>query len=79
MRPGSVEGVHIRIEHALKLPLIHDEQVIEALPSHTAQKPLTDAALRNTMRCIAPSQRKTPTITLLGGKQKGAWCAAQMA
>ncbi len=42
MRPGSVEEVHIRIEHALELLLLQDEQVIEAFAPHTAQEALTD-------------------------------------
>jgi hypothetical protein len=42
MRPGSVEVPHISVEHALELPLMEDEQVIEALPSHTAQETLTE-------------------------------------
>ncbi len=37
-----VEVVHIRLEDAVELPLLQDEQVIEALTPHTAQKPLTD-------------------------------------
>src|SRR5262249_48083670 len=42
MRPGSVEVVDIGIEHALELLLMEDEQMIEALTSHTAQEALTD-------------------------------------
>src|SRR6266567_798313 len=42
MRSGSVEIVHIRIEHAVELFLMQDEQMIKALTSHTAQEPLTD-------------------------------------
>ena len=41
MRPGPVEVVHIRIEHALELLLMQDEQMIEALTPYTAQEPLT--------------------------------------
>jgi hypothetical protein len=42
MRSGSVEIVHIRVEHAVELFLMQDEQMIKALTSHTAQEPLTD-------------------------------------
>ena len=42
MRPGSVEVVHICIEHAVELPLMQDQQVIEALTPDTAQEALTD-------------------------------------
>jgi len=42
MRPGSVEGVPIRVEHALELLLMQDEQMIEALTPYTAEEPLTD-------------------------------------
>ena len=42
MRSGSVEVPHICVEHALELLLMHDEQMIEALTSHTAQEALTD-------------------------------------
>ena len=42
MRPGSVEVVHIRVEHAVELLLMEDEQMIEALTSYTSQEPLTD-------------------------------------
>ncbi len=42
MRPGSVEVAHIRVEHPVELFLMQDEQMIEALTSHTAQEPLTD-------------------------------------
>jgi hypothetical protein len=41
MRSGSVEIVHIRVEHAVELFLMQDEQMIKALTSHTAQEPLT--------------------------------------
>ena len=42
MRPGSVEVVHIRVEHAVELLLMQDEQMIEALTPYTAEEPLTD-------------------------------------
>ena len=35
MRPCLVEVGHIRIEHALELPLMQDQQVIEAFLPHT--------------------------------------------
>jgi len=38
MRPGSVEVVHIHVEHALELLLLEDEQMIEALAPDTAQE-----------------------------------------
>jgi hypothetical protein len=37
-----VEVGHIGIEHALELLLLQDEQMIEALTSHTAQEAFTD-------------------------------------
>ena len=40
--PGSVEGVDIRIEYPLKLPLVQDELVIKTLATHTPEKTLTD-------------------------------------
>ena len=42
MRPGSVEVVRIRVEHAVELLLMEDEQMIEALTPDTSQEPLTD-------------------------------------
>ena len=42
MRPGSVEVGHIGIEHALELPLLQDQQVIQAFLSHTSQEAFTD-------------------------------------
>src|SRR5215469_11452647 len=42
MRPYLVEIGHIGMEHTVELPLLQDEQVIEALASHTAQEALTD-------------------------------------
>jgi hypothetical protein len=42
MRPGSIEVVHVCVEHAVELLLMHDEQMIEALTSHTAEEALTD-------------------------------------
>src|SRR5712692_3088757 len=42
MRPGSVEVVHIRVEHPVELLLMQDEQMIEALTPYTAEEPLTD-------------------------------------
>jgi hypothetical protein len=42
MRPGSVEVVYICVEHAVELPLLQDEQMIEALTPYTPEKPLTD-------------------------------------
>ncbi len=42
MRPGSVEEVHVRLEHAVELLLVQDEQMIEALTPYTAEEPLTD-------------------------------------
>jgi hypothetical protein len=43
MRPGSVEVVHIRVEHAVELLLMQDEQMIEALTPYTAEESLTDS------------------------------------
>jgi hypothetical protein len=42
LRPGSVEGVSIGSQDPLELLLLQDEQVIEALATHTAQEALTD-------------------------------------
>jgi hypothetical protein len=42
MRPGSVEGVHIRVEHTVELLLIQDQEMIEALTPYTAEESLTD-------------------------------------
>lgn len=42
MRSGSVEVVYIGTEDALELPLIQDQQVIEALTPDTAEEALTD-------------------------------------
>jgi len=42
MRPGSVEVVPIRVEHALELLLMQDEQMIEAFTPYTAEESLTD-------------------------------------
>ena len=42
MRPGTIEVVHIRVEHPVELLLMEDEQMIEALTSYTSQEPLTD-------------------------------------
>ena len=41
MRPGSVEVVHIRVEHAVELLLMQDEQMIEALTPYSAEEALT--------------------------------------
>lgn len=42
MRPCPVEVVYIRIEHALELPLMKDQQVIDAFLPHTSQEALAD-------------------------------------
>src|SRR5260221_4364626 len=42
MRPGLVEVVHKRVEHLVELLIMEDNQMIEALPSHTAQEAFTD-------------------------------------
>ena len=42
MRPGSVEVVHIRVEHAVELLLMQDQEMIEALTPYTAEESLTD-------------------------------------
>ena len=42
LRPGSLEVVRIRVEDSLELLLLQDQQLIEALAPHTAQKPFTD-------------------------------------
>jgi len=40
VRPGSIEVVYIRLDHSIQLPLAEDQQVIQALPAHTAEIPL---------------------------------------
>ena len=50
MRPGSVEGVHIRAQHPLELLLMEDEQMIGALTSSTSQEPLTDGMRSRSVR-----------------------------
>src|SRR5712692_6835130 len=52
MRPGSVEVVHIRVEHAVELLLLQDEHMIEALTPYTAEEPLTDSIRA---RCVKRS------------------------
>jgi hypothetical protein len=42
MRPGMVKGEDIRVEYPLKLLLLQDEQMIEALTPDTPEEPLTD-------------------------------------
>src|SRR5215470_701082 len=42
MRPCLVEIGDIRMEYTVELLLMQDEQIIEALTSHTAQAALTD-------------------------------------
>jgi hypothetical protein len=42
MRPGSIEVLHIGVKDTMQLLLLEDEQVIEALSTHAAQKPFTD-------------------------------------
>jgi hypothetical protein len=39
----SVEVGHIGIEHALELPLMQDQQMVQAFLSDTPQETLTDA------------------------------------
>ncbi len=40
MRPAGVEVGDVFLDHAMQLLVAEDEQVIQALPSHTPQKPL---------------------------------------
>jgi hypothetical protein len=42
MRPRLVEVHHIRIEHALELLLMQNQQMIQAFLPHTSQEALTD-------------------------------------
>jgi hypothetical protein len=49
MRSSSVEVVHICSQHPVKLLLMEDEQMIEALTSYTSQEPFT-GGIRS--RCI---------------------------
>ena len=42
MRPCPVEGGHIGIEHALELPLMQDQQVVQAFLPNTPQKAFAD-------------------------------------
>ena len=43
MRSGLIEGLHIGSKDTLQLLLLQDEQVIQTLSPHTAQKPFADA------------------------------------
>jgi len=52
LRPGSVEVVSIGSHGPLELLLTQDEQVIETLATHTAQKAFTDGVgKRGLIRC----------------------------
>jgi hypothetical protein len=42
MRSGSIAGLDVGVEHPVELLLLQDEQLVEALPSHTPQKALAD-------------------------------------
>ena len=42
MRSCLVEVLEIDIEHPLEVPHMQDEQMVETLPSHTAQETLAD-------------------------------------
>src|SRR5215469_675038 len=42
MRPCPVEVIYIRIEHAVELSLMKDQQVIDAFLTHTSQEALAD-------------------------------------
>jgi hypothetical protein len=42
MRSCLVEVQHIRIEHALELPLLQDQQMVQAFLPHTSHEALTD-------------------------------------
>jgi hypothetical protein len=42
MRPGMVEVEYIRVEYALELLLMQDEQMVEAFTPHTPEKTFTD-------------------------------------
>jgi hypothetical protein len=64
MRPGSVEVAYISAQYPLELLLMHDEQVIETLASHTPQKAFTDGIrLRGVIRyCenLDPTRLRNP-------------------
>ena len=67
MWPGSVEGVHIRVEHAVELLLLQDEQMIEALTSDTAEESLTDGiGSRGVIRSF-----ENLNVTCLGNPSEG--------
>ncbi len=52
MRPSLVEVLNIGVEHAVELLLMQDEQVIQALATHTPQKAFTDGIRsRSVIRC----------------------------
>jgi hypothetical protein len=52
MRASLIEVGDIDVEHATELPLVQDEQVIEALPAHTPQEAFTAAiGSRRAQRC----------------------------
>jgi hypothetical protein len=67
--------VHIRVEHAVELLLMQDEQMIEALTPYTAEEPLTDGirargVIRsfknlNVTRLSNPSEAHTPNLPSL--------------
>ena len=42
MRPGMVEVEDIRVEYALELLLLQDEQMVQAFTPHTPEKTFTD-------------------------------------
>ena len=42
MRPCLVKVRHIRLEHALELPLLQDQQVVQAFLPYTPQKAFAD-------------------------------------
>ena len=42
MRPGSVEVLHIGIDHPVEVLLMQDEQMIEAFTPHASEKSFTD-------------------------------------
>ena len=54
MRSCLVEVGHIRIEHTLELPLMQEQQVVEAFLPHTPHEAFADGV--GALQCQAPRQ-----------------------
>ncbi len=64
MRTGLVEGMNIRVEYALELLLMEDEQMIETLSPHTSKKAFTNSirsgCLRRCFENLDPTRVRNP-------------------